>query len=92
MAPIDVLLQLGLDLPRPGRRPGGRRRAADGGDDQWVLALLGTDQRDIDALVRVSGRSVAEVVDAATRLEGAGLIRRRAGWYEQVDRAGRPTP
>ena len=90
VAPFDVLLHLGLhDEPR---RRAGRRCSTDTGEDAWLLALLGTDQRDIDDLVRVSGRGVAEVVEAATRLEGAGLVLRRAGWYEQVRPSGRRRP
>jgi len=88
VAPIDVLLALGVDPPGRRRRAGRRSSAARAGADGWMLSLLGTDQRDIDALVRLSGRSVAEVVDAATRLEDSGLVRRRAGWYEQVQPSG----
>lgn len=95
VAPIDVLLQLGLSTA--GRRPGAPDTpgapvpagpSGSAGDDGWALELLGTGQHDLDSLVQLSGRALGDVVDAVTRLEGAGLVQRRAGWYE---RAARPT-
>lgn len=93
VAPIDVLIHLGLSTAetRHGAPevPGATSSAASPGDDRWALELLGTEQHDLDSLVRLAGRGLGDVVDAVTRLEEAGLVQRRAGWYERVRPTGR---
>jgi DNA processing protein len=60
--------------------PASIRPAADG----WALDALGTEPHDLDHVVRASGRTLLDVVDALQRLEELGLVRRRAGWFERV--------
>jgi DNA processing protein len=74
LTPGDVLDALGIDRPEPPRPPVSPAAAV-------LMRLLEDAVRDTDELVRLSGRSTAEVAAALVELELAGLVAPVDGLY-----------
>jgi DNA processing protein len=82
--PDDVLVALGLD----GRRAGRRRfdsRPRPSADDAELVTACRTRPMALDDLAALAGRSIAETAMAVARLERAGWVRETGGWFEAVD-------
>ena len=80
----DVLMALGLDLRRAGRRRFDPRRRPSGADAEAVTAC----RRGPMTLEQIAAELDAPLADAAmaiARLEHAGWLRETAGWFEAVD-------
>jgi DNA processing protein len=74
LSPGDVLSALGIEEPEVPPPPVSGAAAS-------VLQLLSDSARDFDSLVRLSGRSSAEVAAALVELELAGLVDEGEGIY-----------
>jgi DNA processing protein len=80
----DVLMALGLDSRRAGRRRFDPRRRP-GRDEIVVLECCRQRPSTLEQLVIDTGRPLAEVAIVAARLEHAGWLRETVGWFEAVD-------
>jgi DNA processing protein len=80
---IDVLVALGLSSVRSGRPLADSRPPPDP-VDQGVLDLFADEPLDLERVIVVSGRSIAEAALALARLETAGWLVRTGGWFERV--------
>lgn len=81
----DVLVALGM-------APGSRRKAAERREppligDRPVLDALGWQPATTDHLILRTGMSFAELVGSLSRLEAAGWVAQRGGWFERRARA-----
>jgi DNA processing protein len=74
LSPEDVLGALGIERPQAPPPPMSGAAAS-------VLRLLSDSARDFDALVRLGGRSTAEIAAALVELELAGLVDEAEGIY-----------
>lgn len=85
----DVLVALSLEgagrppLPETGGSPGGPEQG-----DAAVLEAVDWTPTATEAVLRRTGLAVADVATRLTRLELAGLVRRRRGWWERVPAPG----
>jgi len=78
----DVLVALGM---APGsRRKTVERRTSPSAADRTVLDAIGWQPATLDHLVLRTGGSVADLASALARLERAGWIAPRGGWFERV--------
>jgi predicted Rossmann fold nucleotide-binding protein DprA/Smf involved in DNA uptake len=81
--PDDVLMALGLSTGRSGSAPADPRTPPDRGD-QEILDLFGADPLDVEQVVALTDRSLADVAVALARLETAGWLSRVGGWFERL--------
>ena len=80
----DVLMALGLDRRRAGRRRHDSRTPPTAADRRLIDACR-TEPRTLEALsTQVSG-TLVDVALAVARLERAGWVRETAGWFEAID-------
>jgi DNA processing protein len=79
----DVLVALGLST---GRRagPASEERPTPAAPDQQVLDLFAGDPLDLERVIAVSGRPLADAALALARLETAGWLVRTGGWFERA--------
>lgn len=85
--PTAILVELGLDT----RRAGSRRfdpRPAVRGVEQLVVDACRGQARTLDALLEVTGTTLADTAMVAARLAHLGWLRETAGWFEAVDEWG----
>ncbi len=80
----DVLMALGLDRRRAGRRRHDPR-VLPGPDDRLLIDACRTEPRTLEALAAVSNGTLVDVALAVARLERAGWLRETAGWFEAID-------
>ncbi len=80
----DVLLALGLSSGAERRRRDARPEPT--AADREVLRALGWQPASLDRLVLATGRAIDDLALALARLEAAGWVSERGGWYEQVAR------
>ena len=78
----DVLIALGLQSA--GRRARVERRPPPDPGDEPVLEALGWQPATLDQLLLRTGRDLGSLVLALDRLDEAGWVARRGGWYERV--------
>ena len=86
----DVFMALGMVPPRPSPGRGAEPPAvvlAPAEDD--VLAALGATPSSLAELVTTTGRTLAEVAYALSRLEVIGQVARSGAWYEAVPHGAR---
>lgn len=83
LGPGDVLALLGLDTPARQRGVEGRRPGPDPAD-ACVLEAMGWEPIALERLVLRTGMDLGSLTLALDRLEAAGWVARRAGWYERV--------
>ncbi|WP_334144651.1 DNA-processing protein DprA [Rhabdothermincola sp.] len=83
----DVLALLGLDTPA--RRRGEDPRPVPEPADARVLEQIGWEPVALEQLVLRTGLELGSLVLALDRLEAAGWVARRAGWFERVAHDGR---
>ncbi len=85
----DVLLELGLAVPRPQPPPDDAstsRAAGLGEDERLLLSVLEVYPRDIDEIIRASGLTPQRVHALLLSLELTGLVRQLPGqMYERSD-------
>jgi DNA processing protein len=82
----DVLVAVGLQARS--RRSSTERRPRPTTDDRAVLDALGWQPATLDHLLLRTGRSIPELASALVRLEQAGWVAPRGGWYERVAKPG----
>lgn len=80
----DVLMALGLDQRRSGRRRFDARRRPGGVDAELVDACR-REPRTLEQMAAARDAPLAEIAMAVARLEHAGWLRETAGWFEVVD-------
>jgi DNA processing protein len=80
----DVLIALGLDGCRAGRRRHDPRRPPSA-DDRAFLQACRERARSLEELAASSPRPLTDVALAVARLERDGWLRETAGWFEAVD-------
>ena len=78
---LDVLVALGLSSVPP---PSTERRPAPGAEEAVVLEALGWEPAACDDLCARTAQSPAQVSVALARLEAAGWVGERSGWWERV--------
>ena len=81
----DVLMALGLDRRRAGRRRHDPRTLPSA-DDRRLIDACRTEPRTLEALAmlaRAARSSTSRM--AVARLERAGWVRETAGWFEAID-------
>jgi DNA processing protein len=79
----DVLVALGLSTGRQGPSTLDDRPPPSP-LDQEVLDLLGAEPLDIGRVVALTGRTLADVALALSRLEITGWVTRTGGWFERA--------
>ncbi|MGB0113677.1 MAG: DNA-processing protein DprA [Ilumatobacteraceae bacterium] len=80
----DILVALGLDQRRSGRRRfDARPRPVDG--DVALIDACRVSPQTLDRLAETVGVPLADAAMAVARLEHAGWLRETAGWFEAVD-------
>ena len=77
----DVLVALGLDTRRAGRRTFDSRRALDP-FEAHVVRAIGFEALTVDQIVMRTGSNVAEVAVTLGRLERDGWLLHNDGWWE----------
>jgi DNA processing protein len=82
--PGDVLVALGLDRRRAGRRRFDARPRAAAGDVRYIDACRARPST-IEDLAAEFGVALVEVAMAVARLERAGWLRETGGWFEAID-------
>src|SRR6056297_275095 len=80
----DILMALGLDRRRAGRRRHDPR-ALPGADDRRLIDACRSEPRTLEALALHSGGSLVDTAMAVARLEHGGWLRETTGWFEAVD-------
>jgi len=80
----DLLMALGLDERRAGRRRFDARRRPTGGDAELVDACR-REPKTLEQMAAERDAPLADVAMAVARLEHAGWLRETAGWFEVVD-------
>ena len=80
----DVLMALGLDRRRAGRRRHDPR-VLPTADDRRLIDACRPEPRTLEALATFSNGTLVEVALAVARLERAGWVRETAGWFEAID-------
>ena len=80
----DVLIALGLDRRRSGRRRHDPRPQP-GVPDRMLIDACRHEPRTLEALTLLAGTSLVDTAMAVARLEHAGWLRETAGWFEAVD-------
>jgi DNA processing protein len=80
----DLLMALGLDRRRAGRRRHDPRSLPSAADRGLIDACRTTPQT-LEALAAASRGSLVDTAMAVARLEHAGWLRETAGWFEAVD-------
>ena len=80
----DVLMALGLDRRRAGRRRHDPR-ALPSADDRLLIEACRAEPRTLEALALCSNAALVDVALAVARLEHAGWVRETAGWFEAID-------
>jgi DNA processing protein len=80
----DVLMALGLDQRRSGRRRHDPR-SMPGASDRRLIDACRREPCTLEMLVPVSGGSLVDTALAVARLEHGGWLRETAGWFEAVD-------
>ena len=80
----DVLMALGLDRRRAGRRRHDPRSRPSSRDLRLIDACR-SEPRTLEALAIHADRTLVDVAMAVARLEHAGWLRETAGWFEAVD-------
>jgi DNA processing protein len=81
---LDVLVALGLSTARGPLAT--EARPAPGPAEAPVLEALGWEPATFDELCARTGQGPAEVSVALARLQGAGWVTERGGWWERVGR------
>jgi DNA processing protein len=79
----DVLVALGLDTRRAGRRDYDPRPLPRG-DEATVFEVCRRDPRTLDEIVGSLGMTISDAAMALARLERTGWIRQAGGWFEAV--------
>jgi DNA processing protein len=80
----DVLMALGLDRRRAGRRRHDPR-SLPAADDRRLIDACRSEPRTLEALAHHVGGSLVETAMAVARLEHSGWLRETAGWFEAID-------
>ncbi len=80
----DVLMALGLDQRRAGRRRHDPR-ALPGGADRPMIDACRREPCTLEMLAIRCGGSLVDTALAVARLEHAGWLRETAGWFEAID-------
>ncbi len=80
----DVLMALGLDRRRAGRRRHDPRSLPSAADRRLIDACR-SEPRTLEALAMQCGGALVDVAMAVARLEHAGWLRETAGWFEAID-------
>jgi DNA processing protein len=80
----DLLMALGLDRRREGRRRHDPR-SLPSGDDRALIDACRSEPRTLEALTLQFDATLVEVAMGVARLEHAGWLRETAGWFEAVD-------
>ena len=80
----DLLMALGLDRRRAGRRRHDPR-SLPGSDDRRLIDACRSAPQTLEALSLRFGGSLVDTALAVARLERAGWLRETAGWFETID-------
>jgi DNA processing protein len=80
----DLLMALGLDRRRAGRRRYDSRPLPSANDRRLIDACR-SEPRTLEALALHAGGTLVDVAMAVARLEHAGWLRETAGWFEAID-------
>lgn len=80
----DVLMALGLNQPRSGRRRHDPRALPSAADRHFIEACR-RQPCTLEMLVPGSGGSLVDTAMAVARLEHGGWLRETAGWFEAVE-------
>lgn len=80
----DVLMALGLDRSRAGRRRHDPRTQPSV-EDRRLIEACRTEPRTLEALAMLAQGPLVDVAMAVARLERAGWVRETAGWFEAID-------
>ncbi len=80
----DVLMALGLDRRRAGRRRHDPR-ALPSADDRRLIDACRSAPLTLEACAQRCDRSLVDTALAVARLEHAGWLRETAGWFEAID-------
>lgn len=87
---VDVLVALGIDTKRAGRRSFDARPIPST-TDRRVLEAFDGDALTIDEVAARAGLPVVDLALSLGRLEASGWLRTAGGWYETIDAGhGRP--
>ena len=79
----DILMALGLDRRRAGRRRHDPR-SLPSADDRRLIDACRREPRTLEAL-SLHGASLVDTAMAVARLEHSGWLRETAGWFEAID-------
>ncbi len=80
----DVLMALGLDGRRAGRRRYDHRRRPSG-DEQRLVTRCRSGPATLEQLAEALDATIVDTAILAARLEHAGWLRETAGWFEAID-------
>jgi len=80
----DLLMALGLDRRRAGRRRHDPR-VVPSADDRPLIDACRSAPQTLETLSPRCGRTLVETAMAVARLEHAGWLRETAGWFETID-------
>lgn len=80
----DILMALGLDQRRAGRRRfDSRRRPTE--SEEVLIEACRSQPRTLEQLAVVAGEELGVIAMSVARLEHSGRLRETAGWFEAID-------